>query len=389
MAIPLLGPRKSVSDATLDNLGDRRGLSDAGGCQTCGRRSPTGNQQRLAIARGSHVSGPHRSLRKRSDRSGRSGPHHQRTRSQPYQQAHLSEVGLVSSTGGQTLSCPGMAPEVGGGSQNQKSHSGPTVPPIREGHALGTHSFGTQSHELGRTQGRQQTHETAAYLDRGGVWGFAQRTRPSLSLYGSTCWLYRPSYQRGHGPALEWNQLRNLGDGNQGRICSQPSHEVEIGMFPGRIAPGPGRRNHFARMEEALPRDKRRLGLSEPSDRKTLRFRLSAEEGTQNRSSTSEDSWSYWLAHSTSQLSRMARRDWCSAWRTTETHAPRQYFDHDERLRRSLHESKAQSQHVRRAAPVASGADQIKRDRLADGLYSCCPNLIGPFRTTIDNQNSS
>src|SRR5205823_747314 len=50
-----------------------------------------------------------------------------------------------------------------------------------------------------RSQGRQQTHETAAYLDGGRVWGFAERARPSLSLYGFTGWLYRPPCQRGHG----------------------------------------------------------------------------------------------------------------------------------------------------------------------------------------------
>lgn len=47
-------------------------------------------------------------------------------------------------------------------------------------------------------------------------------------------------------------------------LCSQPSHVVEIGMLPGRIASGSGRRQHFARMEEALPRGRERAdGLME------------------------------------------------------------------------------------------------------------------------------
>jgi len=153
-----------------------------------------------------------------------------------------------------------LRPKIGGCSQDQKSHSWSYVSPVREGHALGTNSSGAQSYELGRTQGRQQTHETAAYLDGGRVWGFAERARPSLSLYGFIGWLYRPPCQRGHGPALDWNQLRGLGYGSQGRICSQPSHEVEIGMLPGRIASGSGRRQHFARMEEALPQRKKESG---------------------------------------------------------------------------------------------------------------------------------
>jgi len=49
MAIPLLGSTESINDAPLDNFGDSRGLSDPSGCQTCGRRSPTRNQQRVAV----------------------------------------------------------------------------------------------------------------------------------------------------------------------------------------------------------------------------------------------------------------------------------------------------------------------------------------------------
>src|SRR5882762_10386310 len=147
MAIPLLGPRKSVSDATLDNSGDGRGLSGQRGCQTRGRRSPTGNQQWLAGARSRNFSRPDRSLckrRERRDRAGRPCAYHQGTRSQPYQQAHLPQVGYVPAKGGQTVSCPRMAPKIAYGPKNQRPYSGSHVPPLREGHALGTDSPGTQ-----------------------------------------------------------------------------------------------------------------------------------------------------------------------------------------------------------------------------------------------------
>ena len=189
--------------------------------------------------------------------------------------------------------------------------------------------------------------------------------------------------------ALDWDQLRELGHRNQGRICSQPSHEVEVRVLPGRIAAGPRCRDYSVRMEAALPRDDWRLGLSKPADRQTLRFWFAAKEGTQNCGTSSQDFGSDRLAHPTSQLPRMAGRDWCSSRGAAETHAPRQHFDHDERLRRSLHESEAQSQHLRRAARVASRSHQIERDRLVDGLCSCLSNLTGPFRTTIKNPNSS
>src|SRR5581483_8173073 len=136
----VIGIRKSVINTTLDNFGDGRRFSHPDGCQTRGRRSPTGNQQWLAIARGSYFSGPHRSLHQRSDRSGRSSTHHQRTRSQPHQQTHLSEMGYVPSTGGQTLSCPRMASEIACGSKDQRPYSGSHVSALRKGHALGTDS---------------------------------------------------------------------------------------------------------------------------------------------------------------------------------------------------------------------------------------------------------
>jgi Phage integrase family len=110
MAIPLLGPTESISDTTLDNLGDCRRLPNPDGRQACRRRSPTGNQQWLAGARGYHFSRPDQSLRQRRDRERRPCAHHQGTRSKSYQQAHLSPVGHLPATGGQTVSCPGVAP---------------------------------------------------------------------------------------------------------------------------------------------------------------------------------------------------------------------------------------------------------------------------------------
>lgn len=102
MAIPLSGPTESINDTTLDNLGDCRRLCNPDGCQTCSRRSATGNQQWFAGARGCYLSRPDRSLRQRRDRSRRACAHHQRTRSKPYQQAHRSQVGHLPATGSQT-----------------------------------------------------------------------------------------------------------------------------------------------------------------------------------------------------------------------------------------------------------------------------------------------
>jgi hypothetical protein len=62
------------------------------------------------------------------------------------------------------------------------------------------------------------------------------------------------------------NRLRKLGDRNQRRVCSQPSHEAEVRMLPRRIAVGSGRRNHFAEMEAALPGDGGRLGFPQPTE---------------------------------------------------------------------------------------------------------------------------
>ena len=93
-------------------------------------------------------------------------------------------------------------------------------------------------------------------------------------------------------------------------------------------------------LEAALPRDDWRLGISEPTDKQTLRFWFAAEENTQNRCITSQDSRGDRLAHAASQLPRMARRDRRSSRRTAETHASRQYLNHDERLRRAFMKAK-------------------------------------------------
>jgi hypothetical protein len=148
MAIPLLGSTESIGDTTLNNSGYGRRLSVPDGCQTCGRGSPTRNQQWLADARGRYFSGPDRSLRQRRDRKGRPRTYQQGTRSQSDQQTHLPEVGYVPARGGETLSRSRMAQKTAHGPQNQRAYSQPDVPLIREGHALGIDSVGTQSDGL-------------------------------------------------------------------------------------------------------------------------------------------------------------------------------------------------------------------------------------------------
>src|SRR5260370_23442369 len=186
MAIPLLGPTESISDTTLDNLGDWRRLCNPDGRPACCRRSPTGNQQWLAGARGYDFSRPDRSLRERREQARQPCAHHQGTRSQPYQQAHLPQVGHVPATGGQTVSCPGVAPKIASGPKNQRPYSESHVPPLRESHALGTDSGRTEPDGLGRTQRGQQAPKTSSHFDRRGVWSFARSVEPSLSLYGSS-----------------------------------------------------------------------------------------------------------------------------------------------------------------------------------------------------------
>jgi hypothetical protein len=68
-----------------------------------------------------------------------------------------------------------------------------------------------------------------------------------------------------------------------------PGGEAEVRVLPRRIAVGPGRCNHSARTEVALPGDGWRLGLSQPTNCETLRFWLAAEEGAQGRDVTSQD----------------------------------------------------------------------------------------------------
>lgn len=101
--------------------------------------------------------------------------------------------------------------------------------------------------------------------------------------YGSFGGMHGPLDQRGDGFALESDRLRNPGHASQGRVRSQPSHEAEIRVFPGRIAAGSRRVNHSVRVEATLPRDARRLGFPQPRDGQTLRFWLAPEESVQPR----------------------------------------------------------------------------------------------------------
>lgn len=235
----------------------------------------------------------------------------------------------------------------------------------------------------------QQAFKTSSHFDRRGVWSPARSTGPSLSLYGSFGGLHWPSYQRGDGPALESDRLRKPGHGNQRRFCSQPGDEAQVRVLPGPIASGPGRCDHFARMEAIVSGYRRKLGFSQPTDKQTLRFWLAAEKGAQGRCFTSQDSGTDRLAHVSAQLSRLARRNRCSPRRTAETDASCQHLDHDERVRRSLHGIEAQSQHIRCAARVGSRPHQIAKGRHVDGLCSGAPIRIGPFQTTIENPDSS
>lgn len=174
-------------------------------------------------------------LQTRSEKRGSVSSHLFRrvnVRSQSDQQTHLSEVGFVPIGRGQTLSRPGVAQEVASGPENERSRSQSHVPLVREGHAVGIDFAGTQPHRLGRTQGSQQTPAAASYVDGEGVWDSSQSTCSSVSLHGAARWLHRTSYQRNHGPAVERNQLRKPSFGNQGRICPQPSNEVENRVFP-------------------------------------------------------------------------------------------------------------------------------------------------------------
>src|SRR6266404_3371256 len=79
----------------------------------------------------------------------------------------------------------------------------------------------------------------------------------------------------------------------------------------------------------------------------------------------------------------------CLSRRTTEAHASRQHLDHDERLRRSLHGSEAQSKYISGAAVAASRPHQIAKGRQVDSLSYGASKLNGPFQTTIENPNSS
>ena len=183
--------------------------------------------------------------------------------------------------------------------------------------------------------------------------------------------------------------LRKLGHASEGRLRSQPGHEAEIRMLAGRIAAGSRRRNHSFGVAASLYTDARRLGLSQPTNKQTVRFWYAPEEGAQDCCGACQDSGTHRLAYAASQLPRLARRDWCASRRTTETHASREHRDHDERLWWSLYGIEAQSQYIRGAAGTASRPHQIAKGRHMDGQCPVATNLIGPFQTTIENLNSS
>src|SRR6266849_4970647 len=116
---------------------------------------------------------------------------------------------------------------------------------------------------------------------------------------------------------------------------------------------------------------------------------LDPEESAQGCGGTSQDSRTNRLALTSPQLPCLARRDGCPSRRATETYASRQHRDHDEHLWRCLHGSEAQSQHFSGAARAASRSHQIAKGRPVDGLCFCVSKLTEPFRTTIENLNSS
>ena len=263
MVIPLLGQTESVFDATLNNSGDSRGLSHPIGCQTCGRRPPTRNQQRLASARGYHFSRSDRSLHQGRDRTGRPCAHDKGARSKSHPQAHLAEVGQLPLR------------EVKPYPVQDWLRKLPLAPKTR-GHLRGLMYRLFEKAMLWELTPLERNPMGLVELK-----GVSKRLKPPRILteeefvallnqldHPYRCMVllggvYGPSYQRGDGPALEPDRLRKLGHGSPGRIRSQPSHEAEIGMFPGRIAAGSGRRNHSVGMEASLPRDARRLGLSQ------------------------------------------------------------------------------------------------------------------------------
>jgi hypothetical protein len=174
--------------------------------------------------------------------------------------------------------------------KDQRPSSGSHVPPLRESYALAIDSLRTQLHGLSRTQRSQQATQASSHFDRGGIWSAAQSARPSLPLYGSFGGVHRPSCQRGDGRALGPDRLRKADHGSQGGICSRPSHETEIGMFPGRTASGSGCRNHSSGVETSLPRNARRLGLSQPTNQQTVRFWLAPQESAQGCGEAGQDS---------------------------------------------------------------------------------------------------
>src|ERR1700692_3929032 len=167
--------------------------------------------------------------------------------------------------------------------------------------------------ELVELKGVVKPPKTPSHFDRGGVWSFARSARPSLSLYGPSGRVHGPSYQRSDGPALESDRLRKLGHASKGRVRSQPGHQAEIRMLAGRLAAGSRRRNHSFGVAASLYTDARRLGLSQPTNKQTVRFWYAPEEGAQDCCCASQGSGTHRLAHAASPLPRLVRRDGCAS----------------------------------------------------------------------------
>ena|SRR6516164_6084556 len=101
-----------------------------------------------------------------------------------------------------------------------------------------------------------------------------------------------------------------------------------------------------------------------------------------------KDSRGDWLAYSTSELPRLARRNRSSTRCPAEADAPCQYLDHDECVRWRFHGRKAQSEHIRRAPGFLSKNVQIAKGRLPAALAEVRFSLNGLFWTRIENPKS-
>ncbi len=87
------------------------------------------------------------------------------------------------------------------------------------------------------------------------------------------------------------------------------SHEDEIRMFPGRIAAGSRSRNHSYEVEASVPRYEWRLGLSQPADKQTLRFRFAPEESAPECGVAGQDSGTISPSHAFGLFASSMRSD--------------------------------------------------------------------------------